>query len=49
MGWVDSYFIPELYVPYLVGHGQRISDVQLSSVGYEDPVSGDCWPGNWTS
>src|SRR5665213_4174023 len=40
-GWVDEHFIPALYAPYLVGQGQPISDVQLSSVGYDDPVSGE--------
>lgn len=45
--WVDLHCIPDLYVPYLVGDGQRISDVQLCSVGYEDPVSGESWPRTW--
>ena len=47
-GWVDDHCIPELHLRYLIDPGQQISDVQLSSCGYEDPVSGDCWPANWT-
>lgn len=46
-GWVDGHEIPGLYLRYFIDPGQRVSDVQLSSVGYEDPVSGECWPGNW--
>jgi len=46
-GWVDNHEIPELYVPFLTDRDERVSDVQLSSSGYEDPVSGDCWPRNW--
>lgn len=46
-GWVDRHEIPELYLRYLIDPGQRVSDVQLSSVGYEDPVSGESWPENW--
>lgn len=45
--WVDLHEIPELYLRYLMGPGELVSDVQLSSSGYEDPVSGECWPGNW--
>lgn len=45
--WVDEHCIPDLYLRYLIDPGQRVSDVQLSSVGYEDPVTGKCWPGNW--
>ncbi len=46
-GWVDRHEIPALQLPYLMDPGERASDVQLSSVGYEDTVSGECWPGNW--
>lgn len=46
-GWVDSHEIPDLYLSYLMDPGERISDVQLSSIGYEDPVTGECWPRNW--
>lgn len=46
-GWVDLHEIPALYLRYLMDPGERISDVQLSSIGYEDPVSGESWPGNW--
>ncbi|MDP2448610.1 MAG: hypothetical protein Q8M93_02455 [Polaromonas sp.] len=46
-GWVDDHCIPDLYLRYLIDPGERVSDVQLSSVGYEDPVSGRCWPENW--
>jgi len=45
--WVDRHKIPDLYLRYLMDPGQRVSDVQLSSIGYEDPVTGYCWPGNW--
>lgn len=45
--WVDSHEIPELYLRYLLDPGQSACDVQLSSVGYEDPVNGECWPANW--
>jgi hypothetical protein len=45
--WVDQHEIPEMYLRYLIAPGQRVSDVQLSSVGYVDPVSGECWPRNW--
>ena len=45
--WVDHHEIPELYLRYLMDPGEVVSDVQLSSIGYEDPVSGECWPGNW--
>ena len=45
--WVDRHEIPEMYLRYLIDPGQRVSDVQLSSIGYEDTVSGECWPGNW--
>lgn len=46
-GWIDSHWIPEPYVFYLAGLDQRIADVQLSSVGYEDSESGACWPSTW--
>ncbi len=46
-GWVDAHCIPDLYLRYLIDPGQRVSDVQLSSVGYEDLASGECWPRNW--
>lgn len=46
-GWVDSHCIPDMYVKYLVAPGQMISDVQLSSVGFEDPESGLYWPSTW--
>ena len=46
-GWVDRHEIPEMYLRYLIDRDERVSDVQLSSSGYEDPVSGECWPGNW--
>ena len=46
-GWVDSHLIPGMYVKYLAGPGQRIADVQLSSVGFEDTDSGECWPSTW--
>ncbi|WP_421955771.1 hypothetical protein [Polaromonas sp.] len=45
--WVDDHEIPKLYIPYLIDRDQRVSDVQLSSSGYEDTVSGECWPRNW--
>lgn len=45
--WVDRHEIPDLYLRYLMDPGELVSDVQLSSIGYEDPVSGECWPGNW--
>jgi hypothetical protein len=45
--WVDRHEIPEMYLRYLIDRDQRVSDVQLSSSGYEDPVSGEFWPGNW--
>lgn len=45
--WVDSHQVPELYLRYLLDPGQSAGDVQLSSVGYEDPVSGECWPESW--
>ncbi len=45
--WVDSHEIPELQLPYLMDPGELVSDVQLSSVGYEDPDSGECYPRNW--
>ncbi len=45
--WVDDHEIPDPYLRYLIDPGQRITDVQLSSIGYEDPVSGECWPSNW--
>lgn len=47
-GWVDRHEIPEMYLRYLMEPGELVSDVQLSSIGYEDPVSGESWPGNWT-
>ena len=46
-GWVDRHEIPELQLPYLMDLGELVSDVQLSSVGYEDPVTGESWPENW--
>jgi len=46
-GWVDAHLIPSMYVKYLAGPGQRIADVQLSSVGFEDTESGACWPCSW--
>ena len=46
-GWVDEHEIPEMYVPFLIDRDELVSDVQLSSSGYEDPVTGECWPANW--
>ncbi|MDI1238643.1 MAG: hypothetical protein PSV26_14270 [Polaromonas sp.] len=46
-GWVDRHEIPEMYLRYLMDTGELVSDVQLSSIGYEDPASGDTWPANW--
>lgn len=46
-GCVDRHEIPEMYLRHLIDRDQRVSDVQLSSVGYEDPVTGKCWRGNW--
>lgn len=48
-GWVDRHEIPDLYLRYLIDPEQRISDVQLSSLGYVDALSGRCWPANWKS
>ena len=45
--WVDGHEIPELQLPYLLNPGEQVSDVQLSCSGYEDPETGECWPGNW--
>ncbi|MES2279895.1 MAG: hypothetical protein V4542_00630 [Pseudomonadota bacterium] len=46
-GWVDRHEIPELYLRYLMDPGELVSDVQLSSIGYTDPLTGECWPENW--
>lgn len=46
-GWVDAHYIPDLYLRYLMEPGELVSDVQLSSIGYEDLVTGECWPANW--
>ncbi|MES2188762.1 MAG: hypothetical protein V4454_01465 [Pseudomonadota bacterium] len=45
--WIDRHEIPDLQLPYLMDPGELVSDVQLSSVGYTDPITGECWPGNW--
>jgi hypothetical protein len=45
--WVDNHWVPELYVPYIAGSIDWIPDVQLSSVGWEDPETGECWPSSW--
>ena len=46
-GWVDDHEIPEMYVPFLIDRDELVSDVQLSSSGFEDPVTGECWPRSW--
>lgn len=46
-GWVDSHWVPELYAPYLADPRGGIAEMQLSSVGCEDPETGDCWPRSW--
>ena len=46
-GWVDLHEVPELYLRYLIDPGELVSYVQLSCSGYEDPETGECWPGNW--
>lgn len=46
-GWIDAHWIPEPYVFYMAGSRRWIPDVLLSSVGWEDPVSGACWPSSW--
>jgi len=46
-GWIDDHWIPELYVRYLAGAVRWIPDVQLSSVGWEDPETGEYWPQSW--
>lgn len=46
-GWIDDHVVPDLYVRYLAGAVRWVPDVQLSSVGWEDPVTGECWPTSW--
>lgn len=42
------YLYKKMDVPFLIGRNERVSDVQLSSSGYDDPITGECWPRNWT-
>ncbi len=46
-GWIDLHFVPEPYVLDVAGSADWIPEMQLSSVGYEDPDSGACWPWTW--
>ena len=44
--WIDDHEVPGLYAPYLAPNG-NIWDLQLSSVGYQDEATGECWPRTW--
>ena len=49
-GWIDEHAVPDIYAPYLsspVPSKKYIQDMQLSSVGYEDPATKACWPVSW--
>jgi hypothetical protein len=46
-GWIDEHYVPDPFARKLTCRGSKVSDMQLSSVGYEDPETGVCWPWTW--
>lgn len=49
-GWIDDHVVPDLYAPYLASSrptDRYVREMQLSSVGYEDPMTKVSWPVSW--
>lgn len=46
-GWVDSHYVPDPYARYLAHPEAEAIELQMPSLGYEDPESGACWPLTW--
>ena len=45
--WIDNHYVPSLYAVELARDPKWVPDMQLSSVGYTDKITGRCWPRTW--
>ena len=45
-GWIDRHCVPERYCLELTDEAW-VSEMLMPSTGYEDPITGECWPPTW--
>ncbi len=47
-GFIDNHYMPFIFAFTIAKKlGCKPSDIQLPSTGYEDPLTGQCWPQSW--
>jgi hypothetical protein len=46
--FIDNHYMPVAFAVAIAKKlGCKLGDIQMPSTGYEDPVTGECWPLSW--
>lgn len=47
-GFIDNHYMPVAFAVAIAKKlGCKPGDIQVPSTGYEDPLTGQCWPVSW--